>query len=182
MKMVTQASSHFVAFSHGGELLHSHGGGDGAKALVLTGSEDFSGLGDDVLEPLVLGNLQVLFYFGMLIHKGHVALVVDVDEGVLLLGLEGSVDVVTGGEGALVFVRGEDVDTGDHGLGSTVLAGLGGGETDDLARVALDHDEGAVLEATSLNLLDTGGTGISLLELIIVVLFHLAYFKLISNI
>jgi len=56
-----------------------------------------------------------------------------------------------------------------------VLTSLGGRETDDLARVALDHDQRAVLEATSLNLLNTGGTGVSLLELI--VLFHLFNLK-----
>ena len=177
-----QGSSHLVAFSDSGEFLSAHGGGDGDEALVLSSGKDFLGLGDDVLKPLVLGNLQVLFYFGMLIHERHVALVIDVNESVLLLGLDGSINVITGGEGALVLVGSEDVNTGDHGLGSTVLASLGGGETDDLARVALDHDEGAVLEATSLNLLDAGGTGVSLLELIIVFLFHLAYFKLISNI
>ena len=182
MEMGTQESSHFVSFSDSGELLLSHGGGDGAKALVLTGSENFLSLGNDVLEPLVLGDLQVLFYFGMLIHERHVSLVIDVNESVLLLGLEGSINVITGGECALVLVGSEDVNTGDHSLGGTVLTGLGSGETDDLARVTLDHDERTVLEGTSLNLLDTGGTGVSLLELIIVILFHLAYFKLISNI
>jgi hypothetical protein len=118
----------------------------------------------------------------MLIHERHVALIVDVNESVLLLGLERSINVVTGGECALVFVGSEDINTGDHGLGGTVLSGLGSGETNDLARVTLDHDEGTVLEATSLNLLNTSGTGVSLLELIIVVLFHLAYLKIISNI
>jgi hypothetical protein len=56
-----------------------------------------------------------------------------------------------------------------------MLSSLGSGEADDLAGMALNHDQRSVLEATSLDLLNSGGTGISLLKLI--VLFHLFYLK-----
>lgn len=44
---------------------------------------------------------------------------------------------------------GEDIGTGDVGLGVTVLAGLGGGDLDDLAGEALEEDNHALLDLTS---------------------------------
>jgi hypothetical protein len=59
-----------------------------------------------------------------------------------------------------------------------MLASLSSREANDLAGVSLDHDQRAVLEAACLDLLNTSGTGISLLELI--VLFHISFYNLIS--
>lgn len=51
----------------------------------------------------------------------------------------------------LVLLVGEDVNTGDVGLGSSVLAGLGGGHVDDLARVTLKADKAVLAKSGALS-------------------------------
>ncbi len=46
-----------------------------------------------------------------------------------------------GGDHILELLAGEDVGCGEVALGVSVLAGLGNGDAQDLAGLALDHDE-----------------------------------------
>lgn len=62
----------------------------------------------------------------------------------------------------LELLAGEDVDSDQVDLGVTVLAGLGGGHVDDLARAALDNDETVLAQSRALHGEGGGGTSISL--------------------
>ena len=70
------------------------------------------------------------------------------------------------GGGAELFklLGGEDVDGDQVDLGVTVLAGLGGGHFDDLARAVLDDDETVLPQSRALHGVGGGGTGIGALE------------------
>lgn len=70
------------------------------------------------------------------------------------------------GGGAELFklLGGEDVDGDQVDLGVTVLAGLGGGHFDDLARAVLDADETVLPQSRALHGVGGGGTGIGALE------------------
>lgn len=70
------------------------------------------------------------------------------------------------GGGAELFklLGGEDVDGDQVDLGVTVLAGLGGGHFDDLARAVLDDDETVLPQSRALHRVGGGGTGIGALE------------------
>lgn len=56
-----------------------------------------------------------------------------------------------GGAEILKLLAGEDVDGDQVDLGVTVLASLGGGHVDDLARAALDDDEAVLSEGRTLH-------------------------------
>lgn len=63
----------------------------------------------------------------------------------------GDVHVVGGGAKLLKLLAGEDVDGDQVDLGVTVLASLGGGHVDDLARAVLDDDETVLSEGRTLH-------------------------------
>ena len=56
------------------------------------------------------------------------------------------------------------VDSDKVNLGVTVLARLGGGHFDDLARAVLDDDEAVLPQSRALHWVGEGGTGIGALE------------------
>lgn len=62
------------------------------------------------------------------------------------------------------LLGGEDVNGDQMDLGVTVLAGLGGGHLDDLARAVLDDDEAVLPQSRALHGVGLGGTGIGALE------------------
>ena len=70
------------------------------------------------------------------------------------------------GGGAELFklLGGEDVDGDQVNLGVTVLAGLGGGHFDDLARAVLDDDEAVLPQSRALHGVGLRSTGIGALE------------------
>ncbi len=70
------------------------------------------------------------------------------------------------GGGAELFklLGGEDVNGNQVNLGVTVLAGLGGGHFDNLARAVLDDDETVLPQSRALHGEGGGGTGIGALE------------------
>ena len=65
-----------------------------------------------------------------------------------------------GGE-ILELLASEDVDGNEMDLGVAVLAGLGGGHVDDLARAALDHDVAVLPQGRALHGEGGRGTGIA---------------------
>lgn len=76
---------------------------------------------------------------------------------VLLAGDVGNVHVVGGGRQLLKLLASEDVDGDQVDLGVTVLAGLGGGHVDDLARAVLDDDVTVLAKSGTLH--GVGGRG-----------------------
>lgn len=85
-------------------------------------------------------------------------------ELVLATGDVGDVHVVGGGGEIFQLLAGEDVDGDQVDLGVTVLAGLGGGHVDDLARAALDDDVTTLPQSRALHGVGGGGAGIGGLE------------------
>lgn len=85
-------------------------------------------------------------------------------ELVLLAADVGHVHVVGGGAQLFQLLRGEDVDGDQVDLGVTVLASLGGGHLDDLARAVLDDNESVLPQGRALHGVGGGGTGIGALE------------------
>ena len=103
-------------------------------------------------------------------HQGTETVVRDVNEGVLRATDMGNIAIVgRGGEIFHLFV-GEDIDSDEMALGVTVLAGLGGGDVDDLARAVLDHDVAVLADGPGLHGVGLGGAGIGRLEVDVVVL------------
>jgi hypothetical protein len=63
---------------------------------------------------------------------------------------------------------GEEVDGDQMDLGVTVLAGLGGGHFDDLARAVLDDDEAVLPQRRALHRVRLGSAGIGAFERVLV--------------
>lgn len=83
---------------------------------------------------------------------------------VLAAGDVGDVHVVGGGAELLKLLASEDVDGDQVDLGVTVLASLGGGHVDDLARTALDDNETVLPEGRALHGERQRRTGVSRVE------------------
>lgn len=85
----------------------------------------------------------------------------------------GDVHVVGGGRQILELLAGEDVDSDQVDLGVTVLASLGGGHVDNLARAALDNDVTVLAQSRALHGVGGRRAGIGRVEGDIVLLFIL---------
>jgi hypothetical protein len=81
-----------------------------------------------------------------------------------LAGDDGDVHVVGGRRQIFQLLVGEDVEGDQVNLGVTVLASLGGGHFDDLARATLDHDVAVLAQGRALHRVGGRGTGIGALE------------------
>ena len=76
----------------------------------------------------------------------------------------GDVHVVGGGRQIFELLAGEDVDGDQVDLCVTVLASLGGGHFDDLARTALDDDVAVLPQSRALHGEGSRGAGVGGLE------------------
>jgi len=76
----------------------------------------------------------------------------------------GDIHVVGGRAKILVLLLGEDVKSDQMDLGVSVLASLGGGHVDNLARAVLDDDEAVLPQGRALHRVGGRGTGIGALE------------------
>lgn len=88
------------------------------------------------------------------------------------------VHVVGRGREILELLAGENVDGDKMDLGVAVLAGLGGGHVDDLARAVLDHDKPVLPQSRALHGIGGRGTGIASglgLELVVLRAIELAF-------
>lgn len=85
-------------------------------------------------------------------------------EEVLLAANVGDVHVVGGRAELFKLLGSEDVDGNQMDLGVTVLAGLGGGHFDDLARAVLDDDETVLPQSRALHGVGLRSTGIGAVE------------------
>ena len=81
------------------------------------------------------------------------------------------------GGGAELFklLGGEDVDGDQVNLGVTVLAGLGGGHFDDLARAVLDDDEAVLPQSRALHGVGLRSTGIGALEGVLMLYIEVSF-------
>ena len=80
--------------------------------------------------------------------------------------------ICVGPGGLLILLAGEDVDGHNVRLRVAVLAGLGGGHLNALARPALDHEVRALPDLTSLLRVGGRGTGVRRLEGGLIVVRH----------
>lgn len=83
---------------------------------------------------------------------------------VLTTGDVGDIHVVGRRREILILLSGEDVKGDKVDLGVTVLAGLGGGHVDNLARAALDHDEAVLAQSRALHGVGERRAGVGGLE------------------
>jgi len=83
---------------------------------------------------------------------------------VFLAGDVGNLHVVSGWGQIFELLAGEDVKRGQMDFCVTVLAGLGGGHFDDLARAALDDNEAILSQGRTLHGVSCRGTGIGAVE------------------
>ena len=145
--------------------------------LLLILLEHLVDLGTD----LALGHADIVLHVAVRGHQAEEAVVRDIDLGFeLALRLGGAschrarayqsvlvalddrdVHVVGRGGQILELLAGEDVDGDKMDLGVTVLAGLGGGHVDNLARAVLDHDVTVLPQGRALHGEGGRGTGLA---------------------
>jgi len=89
---------------------------------------------------------------------------------VFTAGDVGDVHVVGGRAEIFELLAGEDVDGNKMDLGVTMLASLGGGHFDDLARAVLNDDEAVLPQGRALHGVGGRGTGIGALERVLLML------------
>jgi hypothetical protein len=83
---------------------------------------------------------------------------------VLLAGNVWNIHVVGGWAKLLKLLASEDINGNKMDLSVTVLASLGGGHVDDLARAVLDADEAVLSQGRTLHWVGGRGTGIGRVE------------------
>lgn len=132
-------------FLDGNDLLSVEGMEDGEKE-VLALVEVLLSLLVDVVSLKV--KREVRAGFVLLVHESDETFLINVNELVILAGDNRGRHVVRRRGDILILPTSEDVDTNNIGLGVTVLAGLGGGILNNLAREALDDDMGTLLQST----------------------------------
>ena len=146
----------------GDGLLFAHGGDNGDEEVlaIVKGSSDF------LSDLSLIRNLNVVLGNTIAVHQVE-EIVVDVDQLVFSTGDVGDIHVVGGGGDIFQFLASEDIDGDQVDLGVTVLASLGGGHVNDLARTALDDDVSVFAQSRALGGVGEGGTGTCLLELVL---------------
>lgn len=141
--------------------------------------------GLDLLTEIAIGDLDIVLGVTVILHQRQEVVVGDIQlepdqshvtqtrgalgwnkthELVLLTGDVGDVHVVGGGRQILELLASEDIEGDQVDLGVTVLASLGGGHLDDLARTALDDDVTVLPQSRALHGEGGRGTGISRIE------------------
>ena len=139
----------------------------------------------DLVTEIAIGDLDIVLGVTVILHQRQEVVVGDIQlepdqshvtqtrgalgwnkthELVLLTGDVGDVHVVGGGRQILELLASEDIEGDQVDLGVTVLASLGGGHLDDLARTALDDDVTVLPQSRALHGEGARGTGISRLE------------------
>ena len=136
-----RARSLVLSFTAGDDLLSVTPGLESNEALsgsfVDQSLDEFT----NILQVALMGQVEVLLELTIRHHHAKTTIFVVGEGGDFGLDDDGSGDHITGMEGLIVLLVCEDVLGGDHGLGGSVLTGLGGGEEGDLAGERLLHDD-----------------------------------------
>lgn len=82
----------------------------------------------------ISGELQIFLGGTVVQHQGDETVSSDIDKTVFGSDDNGDISGGSGRDSFFVLLVGEDINTSDGGLGSTVLTGLGGGQINDLER------------------------------------------------
>jgi len=139
------------------------------EALESSGGKDLLNFLGDISDMILVREVKVFLHLAVWHHEEASAILVDVNGGDFSLDDDGSWDHIASTEGLLVLLVREDVLGGDHGLGGSVLAGLGSVEGGDLAGedALLHHDEGTRLHAASFSEFGVKRTSITLFEIVV---------------
>jgi len=147
----------------GNDALSAHSSLDSDNdLLVASSSEGFL----DLVAELAGREGEVVTGVGVE-HKGDIAVVGDVDEGVLLTLDNRNLHVVSGGAEILVLLASEDIKTNDVDLRVTVLASLGGGHINDLAGETLENDKAVLAKSAALHREGIGSGLLGRLEIVV---------------
>ena len=167
--MLTQLCSLGGAFTDSDDLLLATPSLESNEALERTGGEDLLDFLADIEKMRLVGEVKIFLHLTVWHHEHACAILVGVDTGDFSLLDDGSGDHIASSEGLFVLLVSEDVLGGDHGLGGSMLAGLGGVEGGDLAGedTLLHHDEGAGLHAASFSEFSVERTSVTLFEIVI---------------
>lgn len=123
----------------GDDLLNAHSGLDGDADLILAAVPSVTDLLGHGLG--VRGEVDVGLLVATFVHEGDLPVFPDVHNVPLGAVDDGDGGAVGGRDHVLELLAGEDVGGGEVALGVPVLPGLGYGDAQDLAGLALDHDE-----------------------------------------
>lgn len=161
---------HLLGLLDGNNLLLAHGAHDGDHQVLAVVE-----LIDDFLAQLLTtaGGIgwQVQVVLGVTTlgqHGNGASVVIDIQQLKLNTGDVWDLHVVGRWAHIFVLLVGEDIDSGDTGLGVTVLSGLGDGNIGDLARESLQQTMSTFPQGTSLHREGVGATGIGAFELMVV--------------
>jgi len=149
------------------DLLTHSGLDDDVDVLVLIFEH-----ADKTLTNFTFGDLDIVLGVTVILQQGEEVIVGDIQKLVLLTGNVGDVHVVGGGGQILKLLASEDIDGDQVNLGVTVLASLGGGHVNDLARAVLDDDVTVLTQSRALHGVGGRGTGISRVEGNVVLVSH----------
>jgi hypothetical protein len=117
--------------------------------IVTHGRSDSNAVGDvtSILKLLsnfttevirVLWELDILAGFTIFVHQSDEPILRNIDQGIFLVLDERNVSVVGGRDNIFVLLASEDIVGSEVALGVTVLTSLGGRDSRNLARKALD--------------------------------------------
>jgi len=126
-----------LSLLEGDDLLNADSGLDGAADLILAAVPSSA----DLLRHFrgIRGEVDVGLLVSALVHEGDLPVLPDVHDVPLGAVDDGDGGAVGGGDHVLELLAGEDVGSREVALGVPVLAGLGDGDAQDLAGLALDH-------------------------------------------
>jgi len=155
-----------------GSLLAIHG------SLLAHGSENndvgFLGVFDkhllDLFTNVIVWDLDILLGGAIIGHERQEAVIGNVEELVFLAANVGDIHVVGGWAQVFELLASEDVNGNKMDLGVTVLASLGGGHFDNLARAVLDHNVTVFAKSRTLHGVGGRGTGVGALKGVLLML------------
>jgi len=127
--------------------LLTHSREDNNVGILLISGEELINL----LANFSIRNLNIVLGLTIIGHQGEESIIGNIEQLVFLASNIGNVHVVGGGAKFFEFLASEDIDSNKMDLGVTVLASLGGGHVDDLARAVLDANEAVLSQGRALH-------------------------------
>jgi len=160
ISLLSRGTRSFLGFN---SRLLTHGGKDDDVGVLLFDLEEFV----DLLAKLTIGHANIVLGFSVFAHEGKEAIIRDVQKLVFLARNIGNVHVMGRRAEILELLASEDVNSDEMDFGVAVLARLGGGHVDDLARATLDDDVAVLPQGRALHRIGGGGASIGGVELVL---------------